>query len=116
MLVGIIHIKCDVWNGLIAEADVHNIFYGELDNIDLTVRVFGLSPQTVVKCFIKENCGNECAGVSDTDPPHEVRNVPCPHHRMHVSPDPDTRANQIGDQRKTHHHRRETDAKRNPPP
>jgi len=34
----------------------------------------------------KQNCGDECAGVSDTDPENEIGNVPGPSRRDLISP------------------------------
>ena len=60
--------------------------------------------------------GNQGAGVSDTDPENEIRNVPGPTDRNLVSPCADAGRNQVSNTKKPETCRACRDSKRYPPP
>ncbi len=47
----------------------------------------------------KQNGGNQCSGVADTDPEHEVHDRETPHHRVVVAEHADAGHEQIADHR-----------------
>jgi hypothetical protein len=64
----------------------------------------------------KQNCGDECAGVSDTDPENEVGDVPGPADRDLISPCADAGGNLIANAKKAEGRGACSDGKTHPPP
>src|SRR5437762_10927952 len=54
--------------------------------------------------------------MADTDPPHEIDNVPRPHHRMPVTPNADARRNLVAQHETQHSQREKTRHEKHPPP
>ena len=64
----------------------------------------------------KQNGGDECAGVSDTDPENEIGNVPGPANRDLISPGADAGGNLIAKTKKSERRGARSDGERHPPP
>src|SRR4029077_332988 len=64
----------------------------------------------------KQNCGDECAGVSDTNPENEIGNVPGPADRDLISPCADARGNLVANAKKSEGRGACSDGEGHPPP
>ena len=63
----------------------------------------------------KQNCGDERTGVSDTDPPDEIGNVPGPAGGTIVAPDANAAGHQVGKAPAQQHEHGACDADHHPP-
>ena len=63
----------------------------------------------------KQNRGNECPRVANTDPKHEVDNRPSPENWVHITPDTNTGEDEIANQRQKHHRRYRRETKKHIP-
>jgi len=64
----------------------------------------------------KQDCRDECAGVSDTDPKNEVGDVPCPPDRDVISPGANAGGNLVTEAKKTERRSACSDGESYPPP
>ena len=64
----------------------------------------------------KQDCGDECAGMSDTDPKNEIGNVPSPADRDLISPCADPGGNLVSDAKKSKRRGACSNGERHPPP